>query len=292
MAKFLTTVGNSFYIEQIILNAEKDITIVTPFLKLSQTLIDRINDAERADINITFIYGKSELIASQRAFLYSLKNLRIYFYSNLHAKCYHNERQMVISSMNLYEFSERNNREMGVLIEKDQDSQMFDEAVREIESIKNASTLEKEFENKSGGKNSSEKMPENYMSLDPDFTKNWNFHLPAFETAFKRLYPRYRTELTETAVIVYGFPFRGIEFHVSGRMDLKFDDDIDFELVKRRNAPTLPSGLPGIRFFWNNQQVNIYPESGFNPGISEEGLKLKVDKFITIVEYVRKTLKI
>lgn len=41
--------------------------------------------------------------------------------------------------MNLYEFSERNNREMGLLIERASDIDIYEETLREIESIKNAS---------------------------------------------------------------------------------------------------------------------------------------------------------
>ena len=42
---------------------------------------------------------------------------------------------MVITSMNMYEFSEKNNREMGVLVELDKDSELFTKAVRETDSI-------------------------------------------------------------------------------------------------------------------------------------------------------------
>ena len=42
-------------------------------------------------------------------------HVHLYFSKNLHAKCYLNEKKMIITSMNLYEFSQVNNREMAFL---------------------------------------------------------------------------------------------------------------------------------------------------------------------------------
>jgi hypothetical protein len=42
---------------------------------------------------------------------------------------------MVITSMNMFEFSEKNNREMGVLIDRNLDKELFDKAVNETLSI-------------------------------------------------------------------------------------------------------------------------------------------------------------
>src|SRR5688572_16163991 len=145
MAKFLTTAGNSYFIEQVILNAEKSLTIVTPYLKLSATLLDRLKDADRAGIRMSLIYGKNELSETEKKAIKDLANLEIFFCSNLHAKCYHNESSMIISSMNLHEFSEKNNREMGLLIEKAADGEIYRDTIKEIESIKNASKKQKAF---------------------------------------------------------------------------------------------------------------------------------------------------
>ncbi len=43
--------------------------------------------------------------------------------------------------MNLYEFSERNNREMRILFEIEKDYQIFKDTIKEIDSIKNSSEL-------------------------------------------------------------------------------------------------------------------------------------------------------
>ena len=70
-----------------------------------------------------------------------LKHLGLYFCENLHAKCYFNENLMVITSMNLHEFSQTNNREMGVLIkrEEEKDHELFMDAKNEADFIIHAS---------------------------------------------------------------------------------------------------------------------------------------------------------
>ena len=62
---------------------------------------------------------------------------------NLHAKCYLNEQSAVIGSMNMYEFSEKNNREMGVLVTKEDDPEVFKDAWKETKSIFDEMKFEK-----------------------------------------------------------------------------------------------------------------------------------------------------
>ena len=44
---------------------------------------------------------------------------------NLHAKCYLNENEAIITSMNLYEFSQEHNREMGIDVSREQDPELY-----------------------------------------------------------------------------------------------------------------------------------------------------------------------
>jgi phosphatidylserine/phosphatidylglycerophosphate/cardiolipin synthase-like enzyme len=139
MADFLSTNGISYQIENIILGAKKKLVLVSPYLKLSKLLLERLTDASDKDIAIKIIYGKSELNPKELEQLNSLKNVELYYFDNLHAKCYFNESKMVITSMNMYEFSEKNNREMGILIDRIADNNIFDAAVEETASILKAS---------------------------------------------------------------------------------------------------------------------------------------------------------
>jgi phosphatidylserine/phosphatidylglycerophosphate/cardiolipin synthase-like enzyme len=135
MAEFLTTSGVSNSIEKIILEAKAKFIMVSPYLKIPKTLFERLKDADGKGVTIKIIYGKDQLQPSEKKLLASLKNIELYFFENLHAKCYFNENKMVITSMNMYEYSEKNNREMGVLIERTNDKALFEDAVNETLSI-------------------------------------------------------------------------------------------------------------------------------------------------------------
>lgn len=146
MADFLRTSGISFQIEDIIVSAKEKLIIISPYLKLTDNLFERLKEKDSENIELVFIYGKSVLNENEKRKLYSLKNLSLYFYQNLHAKCYFNESKMLITSMNLHEFSERNNREMGILLDKKVDSLIFQNAEQESISILKASNIEKKAE--------------------------------------------------------------------------------------------------------------------------------------------------
>ena len=277
MAKFLTTVGNSFYIEQIILNSAKALTLVTPYLKLNRNLIERLRDAQKEGTKITLIYGKNQLAPKEKKLIFSFKNVEIYFCENLHAKCYHNETSMIITSMNLYEFSERNNREMGLLIEKEKDREIFDETLKEIESIKNASKMEKSFkeENLSSDKK---------IKLDPKYTELWNFHLPLLKKFLQEKYPNHQVSLSERQIRINDFPGKGIDLVVDGRIDFQVLNKARFDSLKSTKREEIDNRLPGIRCYWNYKELNIYPEKDFEVALDEEGLKVKTEKFLYIID--------
>lgn len=135
MAKFLTTRGTAYEVENIINNAKKSLVLVSPYLKISAPLFQTLQDADRRDVKIMLVYGKDELEPREGSKLAQLTNLSVHFLENVHAKCYFNEESMVITSMNLHEFSEQNNREMGVLITAKDDEDVFKEARKEAELI-------------------------------------------------------------------------------------------------------------------------------------------------------------
>jgi hypothetical protein len=133
MAEFLTTHGTAFQIERIITGARERLCLISPYLRLSKTLLERLQDANRRGVKTQLIYGKSSLNPEEEAALLRLDRLGISFFENLHAKCYCNEQYLVITSMNLHEFSEKTNREMGVLFSSDE--QAYHDAMGEIQSI-------------------------------------------------------------------------------------------------------------------------------------------------------------
>lgn len=135
MAKFLTTRGTTSQLENIINTAGKRLVLISPFIRIPETLFQCIQDADRRNVSIKVVYGKSELKQEVISQLKQLHNLSLYFNKDLHAKCFCNESSMIITSMNLYDYSELHNREMGILITVEDDKNLYGDAIKEVERI-------------------------------------------------------------------------------------------------------------------------------------------------------------
>ncbi len=288
MANFLTTLGTSNSIEQLILNTRKNLTLVTPYLKLSTIMIDRIKYACTKDIKITLIYGKSHLEKKEKNILSGLSNVQIYFCQNLHAKCYFNEDSLIITSMNLYEYSQNNNREMGIEFDKESDKDIFLKAIEEVNSIKNSSILEKDF-----SKNNIQKkiavQKKDILKLDKkEYWDLSTFHLPALKRYFEIVWPENETILYPKYLKVKNFPKENIDLEVNHRVDFKFKDKFEFETYKEKYNPSVGKGMEGIRFYWNDRQLNVYPEKKFVPEKNTKGLENMFTKYLVIIDTVIK----
>jgi ribosomal protein S14 len=141
MATFLTTKSIAGEIDRLIRTADSRITLISPYLQVSEQFLDRLRSADRRGVQLRLVYGKNELKGEEKAKLCELKKVALYYSKDLHAKCFSNERSVIISTMNLYEYSELNNREMGVLL-TDADADATREARAEIEEIVATATRE------------------------------------------------------------------------------------------------------------------------------------------------------
>ncbi len=135
MAKFLNTSATNYYLEELIKNASERLILISPFLKLNDRIKELLEDKNRLKIDVRIVYGKSELQPEEINWLKELSFIRTSFCKNLHAKCYMNEDSCIISSLNLYEFSQVNNNEMGVFIDRNIDSDMYKDSYEEAQRI-------------------------------------------------------------------------------------------------------------------------------------------------------------
>jgi phosphatidylserine/phosphatidylglycerophosphate/cardiolipin synthase-like enzyme len=131
MAKFLNTSATNYYLEELIKNAKDRVILISPFLRLNDRIKELIADKNRLKIDVRIVYGKSELQPEEINWLRELTYVRTSFCKNLHAKCYVNEEIAIITSLNLYEFSQVNNNEMGVLIKRQEDGELYRETYEE-----------------------------------------------------------------------------------------------------------------------------------------------------------------
>ena len=90
--------------------------------------------------------GKSELKKSELEWINQIDDLKVIEKNNLHAKCYINEEKAIICSMNLFEYSQQNNIEMGILITKEHDKEAYEDLMDEITNIK-VNGIRKKFDN-------------------------------------------------------------------------------------------------------------------------------------------------
>jgi len=135
MAKFLNTSATNYFLEEMIKDASDRLILISPFLKLNDRMKELLADKNRLKIDVRIVYGKSELQPQEIEWLRGLTYIRTSFCKNLHAKCYMNENMCIVTSLNLYEFSQVNNNEMGVLIQQADDVQLYKDAYEEAQRI-------------------------------------------------------------------------------------------------------------------------------------------------------------
>jgi phosphatidylserine/phosphatidylglycerophosphate/cardiolipin synthase-like enzyme len=135
MAKFLNTSAINYFLEELIKNAKDRLILISPFLKLNDRIKELLADKNRLKIDVRIVYGKSELQPEEINWLKELTYIRTSFCKNLHAKCYMNEELCIIASLNLYEFSQVNNNEMGVLIRRTDDADLYKDTYEEAQRI-------------------------------------------------------------------------------------------------------------------------------------------------------------
>lgn len=135
MAKFLNTSATNYFLEELIKDAKDRLILISPFLKLNDRIKELLSDKNRLKIDVRIVYGKSELQPEEINWLKELTYICTSFCKNLHAKCYMNEELCIIASLNLYEFSQVNNNEMGVLIRRTEDAELYKDAYEEAQRI-------------------------------------------------------------------------------------------------------------------------------------------------------------
>ena len=142
MAEFLNTWGIAGRIVRIINDAEKRLRIISPYLSVhDQIRRDIEHKAEDGSVGVHVIYRHKKQSRDIQDWLESMTSVKTSFCEDLHAKCYLNEKEALLTSMNLYEYSQSNNYEMGVLASREKDPELYEQIVSESERIIRASTL-------------------------------------------------------------------------------------------------------------------------------------------------------
>ena len=130
MVKFLDTQGVSAELSQTIKNANQRLVIVSPYLQVSHHIQQLLADTS---VPVSLVCRQEQLKESDR-WIENLPSVKVYFHKDLHAKCYLNEEQAILTSMNLYQFSQENNLEMGLLVSRrDQEMPLYEDIRKEAD---------------------------------------------------------------------------------------------------------------------------------------------------------------
>jgi len=135
MAKFLDTTGISNELAQIIKNAKDKLILISPYLQICDRFKEMVEDKDRMKLDIRMVYRENKLQPQENNWLEGLQSIRTSVCKNLHAKCYINEKTALITSMNFYEFSQINNNEMGIVVNKIDDPELYKDIHEEAQRL-------------------------------------------------------------------------------------------------------------------------------------------------------------
>lgn len=132
MAKFLNTTGVSYHLEELIKNTKDRLILISPYLQFHKRVKDHLEFLNGQKKDIRIIYKENKLQLEESNWLESQIGIRTSLCNSLHAKCYINEKEAIVTSMNLYSFSQQNNDEMGIHVTKENDSELYKDIHEEV----------------------------------------------------------------------------------------------------------------------------------------------------------------
>lgn len=123
MAKFFTGNELNTAIEALFEDAQEQLILISTYIKLHDRFVSVLKTKkDNPKFKITIVFGKNDedysksLRSEDFSFFKEFPNVEIRYEKRLHAKYYANESKAIITSMNLYSYSQDNNIEAGVLM--------------------------------------------------------------------------------------------------------------------------------------------------------------------------------
>jgi phosphatidylserine/phosphatidylglycerophosphate/cardiolipin synthase-like enzyme len=108
---------------------DKKLIIISPFISISEDLIKILSSSD----GIIYLFCReNDKINNLKQ---KLKNVRFYFNNNLHAKIYSSENNTIITSLNLYEYSQINNYEIGLMFNNNDFSELYNQLKSELKIL-------------------------------------------------------------------------------------------------------------------------------------------------------------
>ena len=134
-AKFLNTTGVSYHLEELVKNTSDRLILISPYLQFHKRIKDHLENLNVQKKDIRIIYRENKLQVEESNWLESQIGIRTSLCNSLHAKCYLNENEAIVTSMNLYSFSQQNNDEMGIHVTKTNDPELYNDIFAEVQRL-------------------------------------------------------------------------------------------------------------------------------------------------------------
>ena len=136
MAQYLHNLKISSEISELIDESKEFLYLISPYVKLSKVYKNQMKSVDTNKIDFVIVYKNGfQLSTDDYNFFKNLGGTKILKCTDLHAKCYINESWGIITSLNLYEYSQTNNFEMGVKFSKKEDPDLYEKALKDAKRI-------------------------------------------------------------------------------------------------------------------------------------------------------------
>ncbi len=137
MAELLaSTASITSEIEKLINDSRGEkIILVTPYLKIARQFRDTLKDQVKFNTKITVIVREGESHDPADISFLQESGISLHTHQNLHAKCYLNHKTAIITSMNLSDYSQLNNTEMGLKVTSEHDPKLYHEINEAVKKI-------------------------------------------------------------------------------------------------------------------------------------------------------------
>ncbi|WP_297215775.1 phospholipase D family protein [uncultured Desulfovibrio sp.] len=125
--ELVTTEGINFRLETMFKQARQWICIISPYIRLGMRLRDLLEEKKAAGVTITVVHR--EYFAEYRL------PTAVFRRQNLHAKCFLTEQAALLGSMNLYDYSQTNNDELGLYFTQQDCPDLYEQLTTEARRL-------------------------------------------------------------------------------------------------------------------------------------------------------------
>jgi len=127
---FLNTAKLNDEIKKMFMKEKYNIVIFSPYINISDELINILSSSLYASIVI--FYRECDNISYYEN---KLPKVEFHVINDLHAKIYMSTSHIIITSLNLYEYSQKNNFESGIIFSNKHFSEMYDQICVELKGL-------------------------------------------------------------------------------------------------------------------------------------------------------------